>query len=163
VLDKYLGDGLLAIFGAPISSKNPALDATFAAIEMLEAIEAVSRLSKERCGVPLKIGVSINTGEAIVGNIGFDKKMEYTVIGDVVNEMFRLQDLTRRKTNSILISESTYQQVKLFVYANQWQVKRFADKEVTMNIYEVVGKKVTSDLEYPPRRIDEHLYEGRIH
>ncbi len=163
VLDKYLGDGLLAIFGAPISSKNPALDATLAAIEMTEAIEAVSRLSKERCGVPLKIGVSINTGEAIVGNIGFDKKMEYTVIGDVVNEMFRLQDLTRRRTNSILISESTYQQVKLFVYANQWQVKRFADKEVTMNIYEVVGKKVTSDLEYHPRRIDEQLYEGRIH
>jgi len=163
VLDKYLGDGLLAIFGAPVSSKNPALDATFAAIEMTEAIEAVSRLSKERCGVPLKIGVSINTGEAIVGNIGFDRKMEYTVIGDVVNETFRLQDLTRRKTNSILISESTYQQVKLFVYANQWQVKRFADKDGTMDIYEVVGKKVTPDLGYRPQGVEENFSEGRIH
>ncbi len=163
VLDKYLGDGLLAVFGAPVSSKNPALDATFAAIEMIEAIEAVSRLSRERCGAPLKIGVSINTGEAIVGNIGFDKKMEYTVIGDVVNETFRLQDLTRRKNNSILISESTYQQVKLFVHANQWRVKRFADKDSTMDIYEVVGKKGAMDPEYHQHRLEQNVSDTSIH
>ncbi len=163
VLDKYLGDGLLAIFGAPASTKNPALDATFAAIEMIEAIDTVSKLSLERCGVPLKIGVSINTGEAIVGNIGFDKKMEYTVIGDVVNETFRLQDLTRRRTNSILISESTYQQVKLFVYANQWRVKRYADKEGIMDIYEVMGKKVTTDLDYQQQTVEQEYSDTRIH
>lgn len=163
VLDKYLGDGLLAIFGAPVSTRNPALDATFAAIEMLEEIEAVSKVSQERCGVPLKIGVSINTGEAIVGNIGFDKKMEYTVIGDVVNETFRLQDLTRRKKNSILISESTYQQVKLFVHANQWRVKKFADKEGVMDIYEVVGKKEISDPGYHAQEINNDATETRIH
>ncbi len=163
VLDKYLGDGLLAIFGAPLTSRNPALDATFAAIEMTEVIEAVSRLSRERCGVPLKIGISINTGEAIVGNIGFDKKMEYTVIGDVVNETFRLQDLTRRKTNSILISETTYQQVKQFVYTNQWRVKRFADKDGIMDIYEVMGKKGTSDLDYHPQQTQQDAPDTRIH
>ena len=108
---------------------------------MTEEIETVSKLSQERCGVPIKIGISINTGEALVGNIGFSKKMEYTVIGDVVNETFRLQELTRRKSNSILISESTYQQVKLFVYANQWRVKRFTDREEVMDIYEVMGRK----------------------
>jgi class 3 adenylate cyclase/putative methionine-R-sulfoxide reductase with GAF domain len=163
VLDKYLGDGLLAIFGAPVSTRNPALDATLAAIAMTEEIEAVSKLSLERCGVPLKIGISINTGEAIVGNIGFDKKMEYTVIGDVVNETFRLQDLTRRKTNSILISESTYQQVKLFVHANQWRVQKFADKEGIMDIYEVTGRKEISDLGYHPLKPDNDSPGARIH
>jgi class 3 adenylate cyclase/putative methionine-R-sulfoxide reductase with GAF domain len=165
VLDKYLGDGLLAIFGAPVSTKNPALDATLAAIEMTEEIDSVSKLSLERCGVPLKIGISINTGEAIVGNIGFDKKMEYTVIGDVVNETFRLQDLTRRKSNSILISESTYQQVKLFVHANQWRVKGLSDREGTMDIYEVVGKKEISDLAYPSMKTvpDSDFKSARIH
>ena len=164
ILDKYLGDGLLAIFGAPVSTKNPALDATLAAIAMIEEIETVSRLSLERCGVPLKIGISINTGEAIVGNIGFSKKMEYTVIGDVVNETFRIQDLTRRKTNSILISESTYQQVKLFVYANQWRVKKYNDKEGAVDIYEVIGRKdVSLDIGYHPLRTDPHSIDAKIH
>jgi class 3 adenylate cyclase/putative methionine-R-sulfoxide reductase with GAF domain len=163
VLDKYLGDGLLAIFGAPVSTRNPALDATLAAIAMTEEIEAVSKLSQERCGVPLKIGISINTGEAIVGNIGFDKKMEYTVIGDVVNETFRLQELTRRKTNSILISDSTYQQVKLFVHANQWRVQRLTDREGFMNIYEVTGRKEISDLGYHSMRTDQNSTNSMIH
>ncbi len=164
ILDKYLGDGLLAIFGAPVSTKNPALDATLAAIAMIEEIETVSRLSLERCGVPLKIGISINTGEAIVGNIGFSKKMEYTVIGDVVNETFRIQDLTRRKTNSILISESTYQQVKLFVYANQWRVKKYNDKEGAVDIYEVIGRKdVSHDIGYHPLGTDPQSIDAKIH
>jgi class 3 adenylate cyclase/putative methionine-R-sulfoxide reductase with GAF domain len=163
ILDKYLGDGLLAIFGAPVSTKNPALDATLAAIAMTEEIETVSRLSLERCGVPIKIGISINTGEALVGNIGFSKKMEYTVIGDVVNETFRLQELTRRKSNSILISESTYQQVKLFVYANQWRVKRFTDREEIMDIYEVMGRKDIPDLGYHSVRRDPDSADASIH
>ena len=163
ILDKYLGDGLLAIFGAPISTKNPALDATFAAIAMTEEIATVSKLSQERCGVPLKIGISINTGEALVGNIGFNKKMEYTVIGDVVNETFRLQELTRRKSNSILISESTYQQVKLFVYANQWKVKRFTDREGVMDIYEVTGRKDISGLGYHSLQTEQDPADARIH
>ena len=164
ILDKYLGDGLLAIFGAPVSTKNPALDATLAAIAMTEEIETISRLSLERCGVPLKIGISINTGEAIVGNIGFSKKMEYTVIGDVVNETFRIQELTRRKTNSILISESTYQQVKCFVYANQWRVKRFNDREGAMDIYEVMGRKETaSEIGYPSLPTGSGSSDARVH
>ncbi len=135
VLDKYLGDGLLAIFGAPVAIANPALDAVHAAQEMVKAIDDISILAQDRCGVPIKIGVSINTGEAIVGNIGFDKKMEYTVIGDVVNETFRLQDLTRNKINSILIGEGTYQQVKSSVRTAPYGLKKLDGSVV--NVYEV--------------------------
>jgi class 3 adenylate cyclase/putative methionine-R-sulfoxide reductase with GAF domain len=135
LLDKYLGDGMLAIFGAPASTANPALDAVLAAQEMVKAIEKLSILSVDRCGIPLKIGISINTGEAIVGNIGFSKKMEYTVIGDVVNETFRLQDLTRNKPNSILIGEATYNQVKSVVRTRPYGLKKLDSSLV--NVYEV--------------------------
>jgi len=136
VVDKYLGDGMLAIFGAPVATANPALDAVLAAKDMVAAIESISILSIDRCGVPIKIGIGVNTGEAIVGNIGFSKKMEYTVIGDVVNEAFRIQDLTRSKENSILIGESTYNQVKSAVKTCHHGVKKLDASLV--NVYEVI-------------------------
>ncbi len=145
VLDKYLGDGFLAIFGAPVATRNPALDATLAAIEMVKALGEVSKVSIERCGIPLKIGISLNTGEAIVGNIGFDRKMEYTAIGDVVNETFRLQELTREKSDLILMSESTYLQVKSFILTNHWGIRTIDDRGGKMNVYEVVARKDVLD------------------
>lgn len=146
VLDKYLGDGFLAIFGAPVATRNPALDATFAAIEMVKMLDEVSKVSMNRCGIPLRIGISLNTGEAIVGNIGFDRKMEYTAIGDVVNETFRLQELTREKSDLILISESTYLQVKSFILTDHWGVRTIDDRGGKMKVYEVIARKEISDI-----------------
>ncbi len=148
ILDKYLGDGLLAIFGAPVTTRNPALAATLAAAEMVDAMELANKYALERCGVSLKMGVSINTGEAIVGNVGFEKKMDYTAIGDVVNDTFRLQELTREKPNSILISKSTYQRVEPFIHARPLGVKVLGANEGRMEVFEVTGKKEMSDMEY---------------
>ena len=147
ILDKYLGDGLLAIFGAPIAARNPALDATLAAIEMADAMEKVNKFAQDRCGIPLKMGVSINTGEAIVGNVGFEKKMDYTAIGEVVNDTFRLQELTREKPNSICISRATYEKVEPFIHSQSLGVRDLPD-EGQMEVYEVTGKKEMSDLDY---------------
>jgi class 3 adenylate cyclase/GAF domain-containing protein len=141
MVDKYLGDGFLAIFGAPVATKNPALDAVFAAIEMTQTIKEVSRKSIERCGIPLRIGISLNTGEAIVGNIGFDRKMEYTAIGDVVNETFRLQELTREKADLILIGESTYRRVKPYVLVHPWGMRAIDNNGGEMMVYEVMARR----------------------
>ncbi|MEA1996588.1 MAG: adenylate/guanylate cyclase domain-containing protein, partial [Gemmatimonadota bacterium] len=157
ILDKYLGDGLLAIFGAPVASSNPTLDTTLAAIEMVEGMKTVNKFAKNLCGAPLKIGISINTGEAIVGNIGFDKKMDYTVIGDVVNDLFLLQDLTREKPDSILISSSTLEQIEPFVNVKSLGKKTIGTKESTMEVYEVTGRKEMSDLEF---RIEQARVNG---
>jgi class 3 adenylate cyclase len=146
MLDKYLGDGLLAIFGAPVTFPNPALDATLAAMEMVENLETANKYAKDRCGMPLKIGISINTGEAIVGNIGFEKKMDYTVIGDVVNDTFRLQDLTREKSNSIYISETTYLLVKSIIQTRSLGLRTLESNENEMVVYEVTDKRKASDL-----------------
>lgn len=147
LLDKYLGDGILAIFGAPATTANPALDAVLAAQEMVKIIDRLSILSIDRCGIPLRIGISINTGEAIVGNIGFTKKMEYTVIGDVVNETFRLQELTRFKANSILIGETTYDQVKSVVRTRPFGLKKLDASLV--NVYEVESDGISDNPTTP--------------
>ena len=78
---------------------------------MKGSLQTVNNLFIGELDAPLAMGISIHTGEAVVGNIGFDKKMDYTVIGDSVNAVFRLQDLTKSLPNSILISEKTCQAV----------------------------------------------------
>ncbi len=107
IVDKYLGDGFLAIFGAPVASTMDADNALNAALEMRRALESINRQFKREMGYQIKIGISILTGEVVVGNIGFDKKMDYTVIGDAVNAVFRLQDLTKFYPNGILLGETT--------------------------------------------------------
>ena len=89
--------------------------------------------------MPVRIGISINTGEAIVGNIGFEKKMDYTVIGDAVNDTFRLQDLTREKLNSIYISESTYTSLPPEIDVRPLGKRILGESDQAMTVYEVVG------------------------
>lgn len=112
IVDKYLGDGFLAIFGAPVSSIMDADNAVAAAIEMRESIAEVNDYCLKEIGDSVVVGISVHTGEVVVGNIGFDKKMDYTVIGDSVNIVFKLQEFTRSYPNSILISEKTLSAAK---------------------------------------------------
>ena len=131
-----------------LATRNPALDATLAAVDMKETMALVNKFAHERCGISLKMGISVNTGEAIVGNVGFEKKMDYTAIGPVVNDTFRLQDLTREKPDSILISPETYEKVEPFVHATSLGVRILGHNESKMEIYEVTGKKEMSDMDY---------------
>jgi adenylate cyclase len=108
-LDKFMGDGLMVLFGAPLPDSDQELNAVRAAVEMQREL---SRLSKEwtRNGESaVKIGIGIHTGQAIVGNIGSSRRMEYTAIGDTVNLASRLESTTKTLGVSILVSESTYQ------------------------------------------------------
>jgi class 3 adenylate cyclase/putative methionine-R-sulfoxide reductase with GAF domain len=107
IVDKYLGDGFLAIFGAPVASTRDADNALTAALEMRRALQLANPIFRKAFGTTIKIGTSILTGEVVVGNIGFEKKMDYTVIGDAVNAVFRLQDLTRFYPDGILLGETT--------------------------------------------------------
>ncbi|MBU4013803.1 MAG: GAF domain-containing protein [Proteobacteria bacterium] len=106
IVDKYLGDGLLALFGVPVSSTRDADNAVSAALEMKKSISPLSDYFLKELGFAVSIGISIHTGEVVVGNFGFERKMDYTVIGDPVNDVFRLQTLTKSFPNGILISEN---------------------------------------------------------
>lgn len=109
IVDKYLGDGFLALFGAPVSSTSDADNAVTAAREMQQAITNLNREFSDRYHVTLVMGIAVHTGEVVVGNIGFEKKMDYTVIGDAVNFVFKLQSVCKAWPNQVLISEKTLQ------------------------------------------------------
>ena len=105
-VNKYLGDGLLAIFGAPVELANPCASAIAAAVEMIKRVAEVNRaLAAE--GVPeMRIGIGIHAGEVVVGSIGAAKhKLEYTVIGDPVNVASRIEQLNKQLGTEILVSE----------------------------------------------------------
>lgn len=112
VVDKYLGDGFLAVFGVPVSGPDDADNAVRAALEMQRILteENAGLLSREEAAIHM--GISIHTGEVVVGNIGFEKKMDYTVIGEAVNTVFRMQGLLKSLPDGILISDTTLQAVQ---------------------------------------------------
>jgi adenylate cyclase len=112
IVDKYLGDGFLAVFGAPVSNVADSDNALHAALGMKRSVADMNDLLSRELGPTLEMGISVHTGEVVAGNIGFEKKMDYTVIGDAVNTVFRLQGLAKSFPNGILISDATLQAVR---------------------------------------------------
>ena len=107
VLDKFIGDAIMAIYGTPFPMPDDPNDAVRSAINMLRQLDL---LNEERvaCGKPpIKMGIGINSGTAVVGNIGSPKRMEYTVIGDTVNLAARVEGLTKHYDVEIIVTEST--------------------------------------------------------
>ncbi|QHO75912.1 adenylate/guanylate cyclase domain-containing protein [Bradyrhizobium sp. CCBAU 051011] len=102
IVNKFLGDGFLALFGAPLEAPDPAHRAVAAAREMLEANERAN----EGASWPLRIGIGIHLGEVVAGNIGSPRRKEYTVIGDTVNFASRLEALNKDFNSQFLISEA---------------------------------------------------------
>jgi adenylate cyclase len=109
-IDKFIGDAIMAIWGAPIKSETYSADAVNAALEMLEKLNDVNAWLLDQGLFPLDIGIGINTGEVILGSIGSEQKADYTVIGDNVNLAARLEGITKTYSCKIIIAESTCQQ-----------------------------------------------------
>lgn len=143
IVDKYLGDGFLALFGAPVSSPSDTDNAISAALEMQKAIEGVSDYLQKRFGASLTMGVSIHTGEVVVGNIGFEKKMDYTVIGDSVNFVFKLQSLCKPWPNGILVSERTYYACQSNLNVEEVPNNEMDSDSEKMKIYRVISQERT--------------------
>lgn len=111
-LDKFIGDAIVAFWGAPLEQKNHAERAFRCALHMIEGLEALRLKWTAEGREPLSIGIGLNTGEVLVGNIGAEgKKMDYTVIGDHVNIGARVEALTRKFNTSILMTETALEKI----------------------------------------------------
>jgi adenylate cyclase len=107
IVDKFIGDGILAHWGAFTPGKNHALLASQASLEMLERLKELNKKWASEGRSQLAIGIGLNTGDVIFGNVGAGKKIEFTVIGDAVNLAARLESLTKEYKTFIIISEFT--------------------------------------------------------
>jgi adenylate cyclase len=144
IVDKYLGDGFLALFGAPVSSAADPDNAVAAALDMQQSMDSVSEYLGRHFGASLTMGVSIHTGEVVLGNIGFEKKMDYTVIGDSVNFVFRLQSLCKPWPNGILISEKTHHACESALHVEEIGHYAADNDSKEMMIYRVLGRQQDS-------------------
>jgi adenylate cyclase len=107
-LDKFIGDGLMAYFGAPLAQGDHAERAVACALEMQDALAALNRTRTQRREPELRMGIGLHTGLAVLGDIGSDSRREYTAIGDAVNLACRIEGLTKDHGRPVLASEETY-------------------------------------------------------
>jgi adenylate cyclase len=138
-IDKYMGDCVMAFWGAPVATPDHATLAVEAAMEMVAAIEQVN-IAHRRRGLPeIGVGIGLNTGVMCVGDMGSDIRRSYTVIGDAVNLASRLEGLSKHYGTSIVVSESTRAQAPRFAW-QQLDLVRVKGKSQAVGIYRPVGE-----------------------
>ncbi len=142
MLDKFIGDGLMALFGAPLPHKDDPLRAIKCAIEMQATLSEINTKRRLYGKKPIKIGIGIHTGKCVVGNIGSDMKLEYTAIGDNVNIASHVEGLNKTFNTSILITESTYEKIKQKI-----EVERIGAVNLKTRTQQIIVYKVVKLLE----------------
>ncbi len=148
IVDKYIGDAIMAFFGAPVRHDDDPLQAVQSGFEMLEALKVFNSRQAKGGRPQFRIGIGINYGVVTIGNIGSEKKMDYTVIGDMVNLASRLEQLTKTYDVPFLISDSVYSRIKKKVPC------RLIDK------VKVRGKEQGTRVFYPKERIGKAEAKG---
>ena len=143
-IDKYMGDAIMAFWGAPMPDPQHARHALMAALDMIASLDAMNERFKTKGWPPLNIGVGLNTGEMAVGNMGSEFRLAYTVMGDAVNLGSRLEGLTKEYGVQIIVSEYTRAAVPDFVYRELDRV-RVKGKDKPVGIYEPICPVAQAD------------------
>lgn len=138
VINKFIGDAVMAIFGEPIQDKNHAINAVKCANEMLEKVDDLQKKWLKEGKPKIEIGIGINTGEAFVGNIGTETRLEYTVIGDMVNLASRIESYNKVYKTKFLISATTFEKVRDIADVIKISEVSIRGKSKKLNIYEVL-------------------------
>ncbi len=146
-LDKFVGDEIMALFGAPVYFENHAEKACATACDMITSLRELQKRWSAQNEDYFQIGIGINTGTMIVGNLGAQQRFDYTVIGDEVNLGARLEGANKQYATSIIISEATYKQVKQRAHARELDLVRVKGKNKLVKIYELRGMEPLAAIE----------------
>jgi len=139
ILDKYIGDAIMTVFGVPYANISDAKNAVNCALDMFSML---SNLNKTNTELPiLNIGIGISTGHVVSGNIGAEKRFEYTVIGDSVNIAARLESATKVYNVDLLICEETYNEVKADFHCREIDTLLVKGKNIPVKVFTVISDK----------------------
>lgn len=141
LLDKYIGDAVMAVFGAPLEQPDHALRAGRTALEMISELHRLQVKWAAEGRPHVDIGVGINTGDMVVGNMGSSMRFDYTVMGDAVNLASRIEGTNKEYGTSIIISEFTYEEVKAELYCRQLDAVRVQGKKRPVRLFELLGEQ----------------------
>jgi adenylate cyclase len=144
-IDKYMGDAIMAFWGAPLPDSNHAQHALNAAMAMNAATVKISEEFVKKGWPAIKMGFGLNTGNMVVGNMGSGFRMAYTVMGDSVNLGSRIENLTKNYGVDIIVSEFVKTQVPAMVY-RELDIVRVKGKDKPVTIYEPLGKPEQVDM-----------------
>ncbi len=160
-VDKFEGDAIIAFFGAPISFKDHARRACWAALEMQDRLAELRKQWKEEGKPELFMRIGINTGTVVIGNLGSTSRMDYTMMGDSVNLASRLEGVNKQYYTEIIISQFTYEEAKDFIQVRELDLIRVVGKEQPIKIFELLGKK--DEMKESIRKILPFYNEGLRH
>jgi adenylate cyclase len=147
IVDKFIGDAIMAIWGVPVSKGNDTENAIDAALMMRKSLIEFNRDRGDPKNPIIRIGCGINTGPVLAGQIGSENRMEYTVIGDTVNLASRIEDLNKPFGTDILISEDTYKSVKEIYAVERMEPIKVKGKDKPQQIFAILGR--LDDAERP--------------
>ena len=139
MLDKFIGDAAMAVFNAPTDLEDYLFKAVCAAVDIRNCGETLGKRLQERYGNSVNFGIGLNCGEAVVGNIGCEIRMDYTAIGDTVNTAARLE--AKAAGGEILISEALYERLKDRIDARFKEEMTLKGKALPVKVYSVLGVK----------------------
>ena len=146
-LDKFIGDAVMAFFGAPLTYKNNAENACRCALNSLERLTELN-IEFQKQGYPLlDMGIGLNTGDMSVGNMGSSTLQNYTVLGDSVNLAARLEGLNKDYGTHIIIGSDTYEEVKNIFICRELDLVRVKGKKEATPIYELISEKLKSETD----------------
>jgi adenylate cyclase len=161
-LDKYIGDAVMAFWGAPLEVEGHAVKACESALKMMERVRQMQQKWEAEGRPHLDIGIGINTGNASVGNMGSVIRYGYTALGDTVNLSSRLEGLNKDYGTHIIVNESTYAAAEKsnFVF-RELDLIRVKGKMLPVTIYELIGRKAETTAYGTPEQIEKRLNEFR--
>ncbi len=140
-VNQFVGDEIFASFGALESHTDNEMNAVFCGIKMMECLSKLNEKHEKKFGREIQMGIGINCGEVVAGNLGSEDRIRYSLTGDTVNTGSRIESLTKDYPNLILISDGIYQKTKDLVDSKAWEPLFVKGKKDKILVYEILGRK----------------------